>query len=86
MKKAYSNAEELRKDFIKNGWSENIRFYKIRTKKANKTLFMMDNGNLYNTNGGIYSYNIPAAGFEDAGKKIPELTGLYYLDDFEFIK
>ncbi len=86
--KIYTSIDEITKDFIAQGWGNDLKFFKIRLIDSliapkNEELFMMSNGNLYNNKGKLICYNIQAIGQE--GKLIPQLTSPYYLDDFVFL-
>ncbi|MCR5453161.1 MAG: hypothetical protein K6F00_11095 [Lachnospiraceae bacterium] len=83
--KEYKTASEIRTAFIKDGWSESIKFFKIRLDRVSSTLFMMDNGNIYDSFGKIYRYNIACIGQKGKGKLIQGLTVPYYGDDFDFV-
>lgn len=75
MKKMFKNVEEIRKAFVNDGWSKNTTFTELTLNEAEKEgllfaideikkgkkYFRMDTSrNIFNSNGEIVFYNIPA--------------------------
>jgi hypothetical protein len=56
--KRYNTCEEIRKDFIRQGWSEEITFCEVDLEKGKKFFKMIQTGNIFDNHGKIYIYNI----------------------------